>query len=702
MKLFVLAIVCLGLRSRVINCQDKQRYVITNKGWLYDTVDNWYLEPYRPFGPPKTIERQIEEKLNLTKGNIPNKGSYPSESKMYMYNWPFGPYLWHELTPDSNIGCPKFKSNQGELNNINTKITVKRPSHPDGLFVKGYICEGLEWVLTCSETWYWSVSFTKQIKSFTPTLDECQYSVKAYESGEPITPYFPEPLCFWNADHTESIKFTITTQHSTLFDPYRGMLDDHTMVVNTCPYNSTYCKLKDVNKIWVRDDNDKYRTHEICKIDTWEEFDANVYFLDLPDNANSLDANWKNHLLIEGEGIGKKDLSRACRMFFCGIPGIRFPDREWWSIKIDGHNNEVEYQNLDMIPECTNNQTIGLSHPHFKDSEEKIEVLDIIKTVRCAETLSKIYASFQISPFDLSALAQEHPGIGLVFSLRKQDNGRSPKIYWSYANYKLIEVSLDQNSEFDTSVLGLKQNRTNLFVDSRLNEHQNETMPITTSPKREGSLIGWYHNQEVWSNEWYAGSVAGLHEVGLNGIVRESLGDSKQCVKNGATLNCSNKPSSITKYKIIFPSAAYKMGLVTSMITKGIPISNILRPTDMTQKEFDLENPNDIVRETDSINRVDIVNSTKHWWNGITHSFSFGFKSLLAWVTTVIHISIIVVCILIIVKLYKTCKRNQSQATHATKRTGKMLDTIIGEDHLYDTVKTPSRNEDIRLNLFNH
>ncbi|AJR28342.1 glycoprotein [Inhangapi virus] len=519
-------------------------------------------EPGTPM--PVTLPR-VTRDVKPLEHLIESQGQYiqTDRSVRYYLNWPDQIQAWSNKFPDDGPICPQFKTSLKVIDRKLTKMTMSRPMHPEGLFVNGYLCESQVWISRCKETWYFSYDEKREIKYDVPVYEKCLESLRLYQKGDPIELEHPLMVCYWNAEHVESRVYHVITPHVTTINPYRNEVQDPLLANRTCQLKNSHCSTIRESTIWIRDSHDPLEG--ICNLKNWNHAEVDVSEVD---SETSIQYRWRKGHHLEGPEFGMKLLESGCQMTFCGIRGVRFTDGEWWtSLVTDPTRNQTKsnqiYNAISDLKTCSAEESsdIGIAHPNFQDPVRKKEIGNVVKALQCSQTIGKLLSGEELTPLDLSSLAPDIPGPGIVYKL-KWVNDSGYILHWAHATYKLIRY------------------------------HPRQIHPGNIS-------IGYDHlNKEMLVNEWENTPVPSI-KIGHNGVL-------KKIVTPG------------NNFSILVPQMMLQMGEVDNSFVNKIPVEHIKLEQINDEPIIDDDEKNMIKNdEKDVINRENVVDGVGSWLHKI-------------------------------------------------------------------------------------
>ncbi|AHZ45721.1 G protein [Xiburema virus] len=392
------------------------------------------------------------------------------EGKVTYMNWPSKSGEWTENFGPTGPVCPRFSSQFYITHDKLIRAVLTRPEHPEGVFVDGYLCEAQIWSSKCTKTWYFSYQEERSISGAVAEVEKCFQALELQKAGNPVKPEHPLSVCYWNAEHTESVVYHLITPHTSTVNPYTNKIVDPLFLKGGCSLDSHICQTSKLSVMWLRTGHDS--PSMVCNVDNWKKQQIVLHEVDMETHEKG---KWARRTILEGDHLGTKVLESGCRTKFCNLNGIRFDDSEWWTMDPheDFQHNPLYGRIRDMIsqlPICSEEKSkdIGIAHPNFETSFLKKEMGNMLRALRCNDAVGKILEGESITPVDLSALAPTSPGPGIMYKLEETEGGQIV-LKWAHANYSLIRVSPIPN----TDELGYAKGGSKIIIK----EWTNTTIP---------------------------------------------------------------------------------------------------------------------------------------------------------------------------------------------------------------------------------
>ncbi|AJR28311.1 glycoprotein [Aruac virus] len=554
--------------------------------------------------PEHSRQKRATPDPNAMYSKLKRAGGYQDSPGWESYvSWPKKLGEWTSNFAGGGPKCPIFKDPLSVHSRSEILIHMQRPSHPEGIFVQGYLCEAQSWMSRCKETWYFSYEETQKVEKQTAELEKCHEAIRLLEEGNPVIPRYPLALCYWNADHTETIVYHTVTRHTAALNPYTSHLVDPVMLRGNCALNSTACPTSHASVLWIKDSH--HSDHTVCTKEDWEDYEMSVHLTGLQVAGNK----WETVHLLEGEGIGTKVLEKSCKMCFCGTTGIRFDDSEWWTFK--GYTQsqkggaEIRFKDvMEGLPDCDQRKSkeIGISHPHFSESYGRKEVGNMLRALQCNNAIGKLMEGEHLTPIDISSLAQEKPGLGLMYRLHRDKSGFFD-LQWAHANYSLILYKPD---------------------------------PLLNS-------IGLdYLQNPVTLDEWVTSDIPGI-QIGVNGIIRR--------IDKNKTL------------EILAPQIMLQMGELSPEFAKKIAVKRIDWIDDKGESNIIDDDGVDIPRG--ELDRTNVVDGVRNWVEKVRDTISgwtSGIKAVLG--TAVLIVMVVILWRVVMICKAIKCKSGNASKTN--------------------------------------
>nr|UOI88695.1 glycoprotein [Walnut Creek virus] len=365
---------------------------------------------------------------------------------------------WHAVTA-LDIQCPTEKQLMPEYR-ISTELgTVKHPHVIINDNVQGFYCHKQTWVSTCTETWYFSSTEETEIINQPITFPECEEAITLYLAGEEEKPFFPPFVCSWASTQRNDKTFIITTPHSVRVDIYTGAFRDPSFIGGKCDSKECLTINKDI--VWIPRSADK--RDDTCDKQKWET--GPLYF-----SIETKEDDWtKVHYITIDESwvrspfYGVRSLKGACRRQICRNPGIRFSNGEWWGIEYD--KNMAWITKLRQCPK----EKVTFHHDYHLGRE--MEESSVFHKLKCREVAGKILSKDKVTPYELSFLTPQNPGIGWAYRLfmtriHAQLGIRSYRLEKRKAVYhKIHNVSKEIDVSGETVLLGRWYDNAPVYVN---------------------------------------------------------------------------------------------------------------------------------------------------------------------------------------------------------------------------------------------
>ncbi|AID53191.1 glycoprotein [Dolphin rhabdovirus] len=312
---------------------------------------------------------------------------------------PTGKLNW---TPDSihNLTCPSYiKIYEGHPKQM--RYAVYTAPADKEMYRDGFICATTTWSVTCDFRWYGSKYISHEVVVKRTTPDQCKFAIKEYQEGLPELPTMPAESCGWNNVLTESKDYVTVTPHSVRLDPYGMVYVDSEFKDGRC--SEQVCQTPNHRGIWLP---------KTDKGDQCSQVSASMVTL----SPNRPDGKWTSSTILVS-GTKELQLSKACKLSFCGKDGFRFANGEWFSF-LGGLEKGIEeiVKTLDRCPMDT------IIHTHNSHSDlSRIEAIayENALQVNCYQELRRASETKKVSNFLLSFFTPLHEGLGIAHRINK-------------------------------------------------------------------------------------------------------------------------------------------------------------------------------------------------------------------------------------------------------------------------------------------
>ncbi|QIQ19248.1 glycoprotein [Leman virus] len=315
---------------------------------------------------------------------------------------------WRPTDVD-RLDCPMH----GDLSNQGTKaIELEYHTAAWGLknSISGSLCVTAKWSITCDYRWYGSKYISTMIEYLPTTPEMCRESKRELDRGELLAPHFPTENCGWNNVLTESKEFTTLVPHSVKLDAYSLILLDNLFEGGRC--QAKECPIVMHQGMWIANQE----AFGFCK-----ELVRHRGLLFMTGLKNSLGdivrQEWNLNSVFQPEIGREKHFNGACKMSYCGNPGVRFSDREWFQL---GVPSEEGIKNvINNLKNCGEDNLIH-SHDTNTDIKELTEHVDeVALNAICLQEVRRARDTKTVSDWLLSMMSPFSEGIGFVYRINK-------------------------------------------------------------------------------------------------------------------------------------------------------------------------------------------------------------------------------------------------------------------------------------------
>lgn len=312
---------------------------------------------------------------------------------------------WH-IAHFDQIQCPF-----GELDvppELGEKIGVEimKPSSEIISDIRGFLCHKISLLTTCSFSFWGTREVEYATKTVSISKTECESAIFNYKIKGPEIFEHPSSLCIWMDKNTVEKEVITVVDHPVHLDPYNMELVD-TIFINGHTNIFEPLFIHD-SSYWISES--PIQISQSCpdfEIYTGVLYNTNNAKIDGFRPTTRL---WTNHFRTFS-------FQDVCKMNFCNKTGIKFPNNEWLKIRISNSISQNYQSWTHSLPTCGTPEEINL--PKYRDVEQHTveSILGIFFHSKCVETVSRLRNKQSITPFDLSFLAQSHPGKGLAYRL---------------------------------------------------------------------------------------------------------------------------------------------------------------------------------------------------------------------------------------------------------------------------------------------
>ncbi|AJG39211.1 glycoprotein [Wuhan Louse Fly Virus 10] len=321
---------------------------------------------------------------------------------------------WSIIEP-TNIKCPNpYQVFDPEIHVRLDEYTANEYSFSSIPVVPGYLCHKVRHFVTCTENLFGSKTLHRKISPDKISEGECLEAVNKYKQGTLIIGDQPDPICHYFEETEVSKSEIYISDHNVLFDPYTLNLLDPIF-----PNGRGSGKIVETihsETIWIKS---RRKTEVVC--DDMIQTKGFIY-----QEKQYLNSTKSKSTFLQLENGRTFDLSKACKMNFCGIGGFRMKTGEWYQFTKQNKIPSMKFS--ENLPICELNNTIYFERDP-KVNPEKISSLAISTHLKCLETVSKILEGRAISQFDISFLTQPRKGNGIMYWIKRGKVFQSQCVY---------------------------------------------------------------------------------------------------------------------------------------------------------------------------------------------------------------------------------------------------------------------------------
>ncbi|UHK03249.1 MAG: glycoprotein [Hangzhou rhabdovirus 4] len=329
------------------------------------------------------------------------------------------------------VQCPQrlfIPSSGSGDNHIPIKFT--RPLAGISTKRKGVICRKMVYKTTC--IWgIFSDEVSHSIQDAWIKDDECRSVVLGWMKGErTITPPFPDKECGrWGVSRSATNVALYVNELDISFDPYSNRLIDPVFVGGQAyrkgrlePITTVHSSMK-----WMEIED---KSNDKCEMSTSHGYAFSQVW------RSGYSKEDLNSIKFWGPDFTEKPFKGSCVISICGKTGYKFSDGTWGSIEmLDPKDHDIEGNLYNAAGPCSPGTVIWQMTPDSRFVVEQEMLEKLILHTRCLETLTKISRGDNLSPVDLSHLAQTYPGEGPAFLFKNKS------IHTSVVPYVMVNTT---------------------------------------------------------------------------------------------------------------------------------------------------------------------------------------------------------------------------------------------------------------------
>ncbi|AMK09252.1 glycoprotein [Drosophila sturtevanti sigmavirus] len=307
----------------------------------------------------------------------------------------------------NQLKCPVGGQVYPGLENPSTlSMPLSRPFYKDTQRYGGYLCTKYRLTTTCESNWAAVETVTHMTQHIPIQVSEC-LKANMDKEGVDHKDILEHPLkdCSWWT--TKSVyKDHITVEdHPVKYDPYMGKYVDK--LFPSGYYMGPGINCVQPSKVWI-----PLSSADPAECAHFQNVQGTIYFKAkteiTPEEIIKAGILWT-------DVTREKKFEHACSMQYCGHPGIRFQDGEFFSLIPPDNMISFTTDLLNSLPVCNPDLIIKLQDPfeegHFSSNVGLAEIF----LMKCHDTVSKLRNCEPVSQVDVSYLGQNFPGHGLAY-----------------------------------------------------------------------------------------------------------------------------------------------------------------------------------------------------------------------------------------------------------------------------------------------